>query len=604
MKRKKHKIIFTAQDPGGFNAMAPVIKKLEKDSRFDVSVILAKHACIYAEKQNIRYLNADKSSFNISEADLVFTGTSFGDSIEKKIIFTAKEKGIPTISIVDFWTDYTPSFSDPEKRNFKYLPDYILAADETMKKEMEAEGFPRNKIFVTGNPSFDFFGKRVNKKTDKNLITFFCQPMSELYKKNSKDYKNATKFSEVQVFSDIAEVIEKIDPNKRIIIDFHPRAKKFNKFDKIIKKSKLKIEKNIKPYGKNSIENSEIIIGMSTVVLFEAALAGKKVLSYQPGSDKNSDYLASNRLGLSLPVYKKEDLYPAFKKIIFHKQKAKNLKLIKKYTQNNSTKKVINFINIILKNNSKRKPKVIACIQSRFGSKRLKGKALLKIAGKSVLENMFYRLKAAKEIDDIILSTADNKENDILAKHAEKIGLKCYRGPEQDLISRHYGVIKKFNADAMVLVTGDCPLVDPKIVDDMTAVYRKNPKKFDFLTNTFPPTFPHGLDMDVIPVSTFEKINKEVKSVFDRECFGAYIMKNPEKFKIFNMRKLINLSSIRLTLDYKEDIILIRKIFEALGNKKSIFNEKDVLNFLRKNPEILKINKNRINNVLFQNIRL
>ena len=81
MKIKKHKIIFTAQDPGGFNAIAPVIKSFEKDARFDVSVILAKHACIYAEKQNIKYLNADKTSFDISGADLIFTGTSFGDSI-------------------------------------------------------------------------------------------------------------------------------------------------------------------------------------------------------------------------------------------------------------------------------------------------------------------------------------------------------------------------------------------------------------------------------------------------------------------------------------------------------------------------------------------
>ncbi|MEK7658934.1 MAG: NTP transferase domain-containing protein [Patescibacteria group bacterium] len=604
MKIKKHKIIFTAQDPGGFNAIAPVIKSFEKDARFDVSVILAKHACIYAEKQNIKYLNADKTSFDISGADLIFTGTSFGDSIEKKIIFEAKEKGIPTISIVDFWTDYTPSFSDPEKRNFKYLPDYILAVDEIMKKEMEAEGFPKNKIFITGNPSFDSFDTKLNKKADKNLITFFCQPMSELYKKDSKDYKNATKFSEVKVFYDIVEAIEKIDLNKKIIIDFHPRAKKLNKFDKIIKKSKLKIEKNIKPYGENSVKNPEIIIGMSTVVLFEAALAGKKVLSYQPGLKKKIDYLASNRLGLSLPVYKKEDLYLALKRLIFQKSKAKNLKLIKKYTQNNSTQKVINFINDILKKNQKKKLKIVACIQARIGSKRLKGKALLKIAGKSLIESMFCRLKAAKEIDDIILSTADNKENDILAKHAEKIGLKYYRGSEKDLISRHYGAIKKLNADAMVLVTGDCPLVDPKIVDNMVAVYRNNPKKFDFLTNTFPPTFPHGLDMDIIPASTFEKIDKEVKFIYDRECFAAYIMKNPRKFKIFNMRKLVNLSSIRLTLDYKEDLILIRKIFEALGNKKRVFDEKDILNFLRKNPEILKINKNRINTVLSKNIRL
>ena len=155
--KKKHKIIFTAQDPGGFNAIVPVIKKLEKDARFSISVILAKHACLLAEEQNIKYSDADKKSFDVSGADLIFTGISFADSIEKKIIFLAKAENIPTISIVDFWTDYAPSFSDPETKNLKYLPDYILVIDEIMKKQIIAEGLPKDKIFITGNPSFDFF---------------------------------------------------------------------------------------------------------------------------------------------------------------------------------------------------------------------------------------------------------------------------------------------------------------------------------------------------------------------------------------------------------------------------------------------------------------
>jgi len=147
--------------------MTPVIKKLEKDPRFNVSMILAKHACLFAKKQNIRYLNADKMLFDIGGADLVFTGTSFGDSIEKRIISAAKAENIPTISIVDFWTDYIPSFSDSEKRNFKYLPDYILAVDEIMKKEMVAEGFPKDKIFITGTHILIHFQKKIGKEQIK-----------------------------------------------------------------------------------------------------------------------------------------------------------------------------------------------------------------------------------------------------------------------------------------------------------------------------------------------------------------------------------------------------------------------------------------------------
>jgi len=601
--KKKHKIIFTAQDPGGFNAIVPVIKKLEKDARFSISVILAKHACLLAEEQNIKYSDADKKSFDVSGADLIFTGISFADSIEKKIIFLAKAENIPTISIVDFWTDYAPSFSDPETKNLKYLPDYILVIDEIMKKQIIAEGLPKDKIFITGNPSFDFFVKKANQKTDKNLITFFCQPLSELYKKNSQDYKNSTNFNEVQVFEDIVKALEKIDLNKKIIIDFHPRAKKFDKFDKIIKNSRLKIEKNIKSYNKNSIEKPEIIIGMSTVVLFEAALAGKKVLSYQPGL-KGEDPLLSNRLGLSVPVYKKSELKEALVKLILDKSIKSSPKIVEKYTKNNSTKKVIDFMIGVLKKESNKKLKIVACIQARMGSKRLKGKALLKIAGKSLVENMFLRLKAVKEIDDIVLATSNTKENDVLASHAQKIGLKYYRGSENDLISRECQTAKKFKADALLLITGDCPFLDPGLANKMAKIYKKNYKKFDFFTNMFPPTFPHGLDIDVISVLTLEKLDKEVKNPLDRECFVAYILKNPEKFRIFNLRNPINLSSIRLTLDYPEDLILTQKIFDALGKKNKVFTTKNIFKFLKENPEVLEINKKRINTILTKNIRL
>ncbi|MEK7540639.1 MAG: HAD-IA family hydrolase [Patescibacteria group bacterium] len=603
--KRKYKIIFTAQDPGGFNAIAPVIKKLEKDKRFNMSVILAKHACLLAEKLNIKYSDAGKKSFNINGADLVFTGTSFADSIEKIIIAMAKAKNIPTISIVDFWTDYAPSFSDPETGNLKYLPDYILAVDEIMKKQMTADGLPANKIFITGNPYFDSFSKIILHKPNKAHIAFFSQPFSEIYKNSRKDYKNCTKFDEVQVFEDIVKALEKIDLNKKIIINFHPRSKKLDKFDKIIKNSNIKIEKEKKPYNKELIKKSEIIAGINSVVLFEAAMLGKKVLSYQPNL-KGADLLISNRFGLSTPVYKKEELYPILKKMLFQTFQKNNSKLIKKYTENKSTQKVINFITKIFENNppsGEKKLKVIACIQARMGSKRLKGKALLKISGKSLIENMFRRLKAAKEIDDIVLATVNSKENDILAEHAEKIGLKCHRGSEYDLISRQYESAKKFNADALLLVTGDCPFVDPEIVDEIVKIYKKNYNKFDFFTNSSPPTFPHGLDMDIIPVSTFERLDREMKNPFYRECYGAYIMEHPKKFRIYNLKNSVNLSTIRLTLDYPEDLILTRKIFNALDKKNKIFGTKDILEFLKQNPQILEINKKRIDMVIVKNIR-
>jgi len=252
--------------------------------------------------------------------------------------------------------------------------------------------------------------------------------------------------------------------------------------------------------------------------------------------------------------------------------------------------------------NTKQKIKVIACIQARMGSSRLKKKALRKVVKQTIIEHIFKRLKKAKEIDGIVLTTSLNKENDILIKHAQEINLKYYRGNETDLISRLYETCQKFKADAIVRITGDCPLVDPMLVDQMVKIYRKNYQQFDFLTNSFPHTFPHGLDIDILPVTILRRLNNEVKDPFYREWFIYYILENSRKFRIYNMKNSINLFSLRLTLDYPEDLVLIRRIFRALYKKNEVFITKDILNFIEKHPSLLKINAKRIDKTIVGDI--
>lgn len=251
----------------------------------------------------------------------------------------------------------------------------------------------------------------------------------------------------------------------------------------------------------------------------------------------------------------------------------------------------------------KNKLKITVCMQARMGSKRLPKKALLKIGGKTIINTIFDRLKSCREIDNIILSTSLTKENDILIKHADEIGLKHYRGSESDLISRHLGAVLETNADAFVKITGDCPLADPKLIDQMVKVYRDNYKKIDLMTNCFPPTYPDGLDIDIIPRSVLEKLDKEIRSPFYREYFVSYIMENPKKFKIYNLKNSADYSFLRWTLDYPEDMVFIKKIFKALGQNNKIFCAKDILEFLKKNPELKKINEKRIDKVIVRNIR-
>lgn len=252
----------------------------------------------------------------------------------------------------------------------------------------------------------------------------------------------------------------------------------------------------------------------------------------------------------------------------------------------------------------KNKLKVIACIQARMGSTRLKKKALQKILGKTLIEHMFRRLKAAQEIDEIVLATSITKENNILAKHAKKISLKYYRGSEKNLISRFYQATKKFKADVLILVTGDCPLVDPKLVDKMVKIYRKKHKKIDFVTNVFPPTFPHGLDLEILSFSTLKRLYTEIKNPLHQEWFISYILENPKKFRIYNLKNPINLSlSMRWTVDYPEDLVFVRKVFKALYRKDKIFTMIDILKFLKKNPEISKINEKRTDKTIVHGFR-
>jgi len=252
---------------------------------------------------------------------------------------------------------------------------------------------------------------------------------------------------------------------------------------------------------------------------------------------------------------------------------------------------------------SKKKFRIIACIQARLGSSRLKKKALLKISGKTLTENIFRRLKATKEVGDIVLATSLNKENDILVNHAKDIGLKYYRGSEEDLVSRLYETAKAFKADALVKITGDCPLVDPKLVDKMVKKYQENYQKFDFFTNAFPPSFPDGLDVDILPFVTLRQVNTDAKEPLDREYFTCYILRNPQKFRTYNFKNPVDLSSLRWTVDYLEDLIFVRKVYKALAKKNKIFTTPDILNFLKKNPQISKINEKRIDRVIVQGIR-
>ena len=241
--------------------------------------------------------------------------------------------------------------------------------------------------------------------------------------------------------------------------------------------------------------------------------------------------------------------------------------------------------------------KVIASIQVRYNSTRLPGKVLKKICGKPMLELMLERLSKSKLIDEIIIATTINKNDDPIFELAKKLGYKVFRGDENDCLDRHYQAIKNSNGNFICKITSDCPLIDPEIVDKVIGYYFENEKKFDYVSNVHPATFPDGLDVEMFSLATLERAWKEAKNQDEREHTTTYMWKNPSIFKIGSiiMPNGENLfTKERWTVDYPEDFEFIKTIYENLYKKDKIFLMNEILEFLIKRKDVKKINQHLI----------
>ena len=239
-----------------------------------------------------------------------------------------------------------------------------------------------------------------------------------------------------------------------------------------------------------------------------------------------------------------------------------------------------------------KKGKLVAVVQSRMGSTRLPGKVMKEICGKPMLLLMLERLSQAKLIDEIVVATTTNPNDDVIFELVKKNGYNVFRGSEFDCLDRHYRVAIEYNAAYIAKITPDCPLIDPQIVDKVLDYFLKNVNNYDYVSNAHPPSWPDGLDLEVFHVATLEKAYREATESSHREHTTTYIWSNPEKFRIGNVvnpdgRNLF--MSHRWTVDFPEDFEFVKKIYEDLYNNK-IFLMEEILLLLEKRPDISKIN--------------
>lgn len=237
----------------------------------------------------------------------------------------------------------------------------------------------------------------------------------------------------------------------------------------------------------------------------------------------------------------------------------------------------------------------LGLIQVRLDSTRLPKKALADLAGKPVLWHIVNRLRASRLLDRVVVATSGEPEDEPIRAFAAAGGMDFYAGDKNDLISRLYGAAREFESDVVVRVTGDCPLVDPRLVDQMIQLYLNN-QQVDLVVNTHPPTFPDGLDLEVLPFKTLDRLDKEVKSPFWREWFTTYVADPANGFNILNLAYPKDLSAMRWTLDYQEDLDFLKEIYCRLGRDNQVFCMTDVLALLEETPELSCINQGHVRN--------
>jgi glutamate-1-semialdehyde 2,1-aminomutase len=234
----------------------------------------------------------------------------------------------------------------------------------------------------------------------------------------------------------------------------------------------------------------------------------------------------------------------------------------------------------------------VAIVQARLGSTRLPKKVLKKVLEKPIIELLLMRLAKSSELDSIVVATSDESIDDELQILVESLGFRCFRGSNHDVLSRYFKTAKEINAETIVRITGDCPIVDSTLVDKLIKTYHKS--NIDYLSNIDPPSFPDGLDIEVMSFKCLETANKISSSDYDREHVTPFI-RNSGLFKIKNFKNFDDISNLRWTIDEADDLSVIQKIFEYFSPD-LFFTWQQVLDLNINDPSLFDSNKHINNN--------
>ena len=223
-----------------------------------------------------------------------------------------------------------------------------------------------------------------------------------------------------------------------------------------------------------------------------------------------------------------------------------------------------------------------------MGSTRLPGKVLKDLGGSSVLSRVISRVRRSSQLDDLIVATTSEQADDQIVNECVRCSTTVFRGDQDDVLDRYYGAAQFSQADVIVRITSDCPLIDPEIADRTIRAFLD--QRPDYASNALERTYPRGLDTEALSFSALEQTWRDARESYERAHVTPYIYQNPSIFRILAVVGTADFSFYRWTLDTLEDLEFVRAVYASFDGRDD-FTWRDVIALMERKPNLAELNR-------------
>ena len=248
---------------------------------------------------------------------------------------------------------------------------------------------------------------------------------------------------------------------------------------------------------------------------------------------------------------------------------------------------------------------IVAVLQSRMNPERLPHKALLSLGGKPLLLTTIERVEACRLINMLVVTTTNEAIDDQVYQLCLRENIPVFRDNIENQLNIDYKIALKYDADVLLKVSINTPLIDPSIITRMLKYYIENQDKLDYVSNLNPASYPEGNEVEIIPVPSLRKAWESAEDICERESSTFYIKNNPGKFRLGNVKWEAGYDyskSHRWILEFEEDYVFIKKIFDELYYQNKLFDIYDILSLLDKQPHLKYINSKYLDSNIYNKL--